>query len=282
MRYSLLIIFWVCLGFTVKGQVSEFGLAAGVSVYEGDLAPNEIILYFQTLRPAVGVYYRRHLSRHWAVRGDARFLTLFGDDEISSRVRGINFRTHILEATLQGEWSLFTVNFSRSGSVYAQPYAHMGLGVIRFNPQANYQGNWVDLRPLGTEGQGQPGYAAPYGKQALVLPFGGGVKLVLNDRVVLAGEGMFRFTSTDYLDDVGNVAVRYQDVLNNSGPLGGALSNPTFNPDRDDVNRTYQRGGPARDFYFVGELSLGFFFGGGTSGGGAGRGRGKGLPCPRF
>ena len=56
------------------------------------------------------------------------------------------------------------------------PFVYAGAGMCWFNPQALYEGQWVELQPLGTEGQGLPQYPdrQPYAKYTFVFPFGGG------------------------------------------------------------------------------------------------------------
>ena len=70
-------------------------------------------------------------------------------------------------------------------------------------------GTWVDLEPLGTEGQ----YSTlndtdvnagiePYKQIQLAIPFGFGVRYRLNQVFDLSFEMGIRYTFTDYLDDV--------------------------------------------------------------------------------
>ncbi|MEO8734182.1 MAG: hypothetical protein ABI373_07615, partial [Flavobacteriales bacterium] len=49
-------------------------------------------------------------------------------------------------------------------------YLFAGVGAFHFNPQAQYKGNWVDLRPLGTEGQGLPGGPVEYSLTGVCIP----------------------------------------------------------------------------------------------------------------
>jgi hypothetical protein len=70
-------------------------------------------------------------------------------------------------------------------------------------------GEWVDLQPLGTEGQyaDLPDGAAnkgikPYKRIQLGIPFGIGARFRVNHVVDVSGEIGFRYTFTDYLDDV--------------------------------------------------------------------------------
>jgi hypothetical protein len=41
-------------------------------------------------------------------------------------------------------------------------YLSMGAIFFKFNPKGKYLNEWLELQPIGTEGQGLPGYDAPY------------------------------------------------------------------------------------------------------------------------
>ena len=60
------------------------------------------------------------------------------------------------------------------------------------------------LRSLGTEGQGSSLYPEkkPYSPVALAIPFTLGIKYALNTKMNVFAELIYRFTNTDYLDDV--------------------------------------------------------------------------------
>jgi hypothetical protein len=101
------------------------------------------------------------------------------------------------------------------------PYAFIGISAFLHNPQAqapakDLEGNalpeagkWVDLKPLGTEGQNadlQPGDAnygiKDYKKLQVAIPFGIGVRFKLNEILDFSVETGFRYLFTDYIDDV--------------------------------------------------------------------------------
>ena len=76
-----------------------------------------------------------------------------------------------------------------------------------------------NLRPLRTEGQGMPGDTmfAPgttYGPVAICIPMGIGIKKAFNGNGGIKLEFGFRFTNTDYLDDVSG---NYYDWAANGG-----------------------------------------------------------------
>ena len=75
------------------------------------------------------------------------------------------------------------------------------------------------LRDLRTEGQGTPGdtlfaSGATYGPVAMCIPMGIGLKKAFNGNGGIKLEFGFRFTNTDYLDDVSG---NYYDWAANGG-----------------------------------------------------------------
>jgi Domain of unknown function (DUF6089) len=87
------------------------------------------------------------------------------------------------------------------------PYVFVGAAVYHFNPYAaDTTGKKVYLRPLSTEGEGLPQYPArkEYALTQMAIPFGGGIKFRITDRVTLAYEIGVRKLFTDHLDDVSN------------------------------------------------------------------------------
>ncbi len=265
--------------FTLHSQSFEVGVYGGLSYYDGDLGPNELILYFQTLRPAGGVLARTTVGKTIGLRLSYNYLTIMGDDAISDRRRGLSFETNVHEFAVSGELNLFRL-YLFGDDFHVEPYLYGGAAWINFNPRTRYEGEWVELQPLGTEGQGLDGYPPPYELSRWALLAGGGVKLHVSPRFVIGLEMSGRKTFTDYLDDVGNQRVTYQDVLEGNGELAARLSRPSFNPDRDDPTRAYLRGGKAEDYIITGGVTLTYRFGPDVSNGHFG-GRGR-VKCPTF
>lgn len=93
-----------------------------------------------------------------------------------------------------------------------------GVGVFHFNPKGSLTdaaGNksWYYLHPLRLEGQGMPEYpySKPYKLTQINIPFGGGIKYYISDRINLSAEFLYRKTFTDYIDDVSK---KYIDPTN--------------------------------------------------------------------
>jgi hypothetical protein len=109
----------------------------------------------------------------------------------------------------------------RPARPWITPYVFVGVAVYHFNPYAyDTTGKKVYLQPLSTEGEGLPQYPGrkEYALTQLAIPFGGGIKFRITDRVVLAYEIGMRKLFTDYLDDVSNTYVSETVLLAAKGP----------------------------------------------------------------
>jgi hypothetical protein len=81
-------------------------------------------------------------------------------------------------------------------------YLFGGIGVMYFNPKAEYQGQWVALQPIGTEGQGLEGEDDKYSRFTFTIPYGIGVGKSIDRYWSVNLEFTMRMTFTDYIDDV--------------------------------------------------------------------------------
>jgi hypothetical protein len=84
-------------------------------------------------------------------------------------------------------------------------YVFAGFGGMYFNPKAEYQGTWVALQPIGTEGQGLDGQPAKYSRFTFTVPYGIGVGKSIDRYWSVNVEFTMRATFTDYIDDVSTV-----------------------------------------------------------------------------
>ena len=120
------------------------------------------------------------------------------------------------------------------------PYLYIGMAGFLHNPQAiapdkDLQGNplaeagkWVNLRPLGTEGQYSTldptdvNYGIkPYSLLQFAIPFGVGARFRINEVMDLSADLGFRYTFSDYLDDVSR---NYVNLTKLSSPFVQAMS----------------------------------------------------------
>ena len=273
---NILSLLALCLCLSIHAQNLELGLWGGGSLYSGDFAPDELGLYFKTINPAGGIFLRMNPGNALSVEFGLNLGKIDGEDGVTNdfESRMLNFRTNITELALKANLNLIRWGNPRGTQVV--PYLMGGAGVFRFNPEANFDGNWIELQPLGTEAQGAPGYEEPYSLTNYALIAGGGIKFIFNQRFTIGLELGGRRTFTDYLDDVSGNPVNYLDVLENNGSLAAQLSNPTI-IDPETANLDYERGGDFEDWYYMGGVSFSFAFGGG--GGGL---SGRGIGCPTF
>jgi hypothetical protein len=191
-------------------QEGEFGIGVGAGHYFGDLNTRARL---NVPKVAATAFFRKNFGNYIALRIGASFAQVGYSDQYNTHnkymnLRNLSFNSKIWELSLQGDFNFF--RFMPGEPQYSfTPYITLGAGIFNYDPYAYLRGRKVLLRPLGTEGQGNAKYAdrKPYSSMAISIPFGGGVKYSLNERVNIAFEVLHRFTNTDYLDDVSTTYV---------------------------------------------------------------------------
>lgn len=188
----------------------ELGLSLGAAHYFGDLNTSA-----KLNRPklAFGAFFRKQFGNYVGLRVSAHYAQLgysdiYSTDNEYQRRRNLSFNTNIFELALQGDFNFF--KFIPGDPTHRfTPYVTLGAGVFSYDPYAYLEGQKVFLRPLGTEGQGNAAYPdrKPYSTMGICVPFGVGVKYAINDRMNIGAELTYRFTNTDYIDDVSQTYV---------------------------------------------------------------------------
>lgn len=202
----------VALAFTTRSAAQvdrvynfHLGVFAGISGYHGDLVENNLDQIAET-HPAGGLYLRFNYGKYLSARANVFYGRLSGDDQnadaIWRRRRNLSFRSPVLEVGITPEFNIHHFVLPSSGYVIT-PYVFAGFAGFYFNPQARYDGAWVNLQPLGTEGQGLAGNDEKYNRFAFAIPGGLGVKFKLSEFTVITWEFGYRYALTDYIDDVG-------------------------------------------------------------------------------
>lgn len=185
-------------------QQGEFGVAIGGAHYFGDLNTRAALN-----RPkfAGGVFFRKQMSNYIAIKLAANYAALgysdvYSKNETQQR-RNLSFNTNIWEVAVSGEFNFFKFYPGVEGYNFT-PYVSLGVGLFSFDPYAYLNGEKYYLRPLGTEGQGSSLYPGrkPYSSTAMCIPLAIGMKYSISPKVNVFGEIGYRFTNTDYLDDV--------------------------------------------------------------------------------
>lgn len=226
MRISITLVLLFVLIRTGTAQYLELGSFLGASNYGGELNTESPLLP-EEYKPAFGLFARYNFSRGFAAKASLIKGQVSGNDANARsetlRMRNLSFRSDIVELSLQAEVNLLPYAIREKKT--SAPYLFAGISGFYFNPQAQMRGNWYDLQPLGTEGQGSEQLSSnpKYSRYQVAFPMGIGVKLNLNNRVNFGLEFGVRKTFTDYLDDVSGA---YPDIfsLMKDDPIAASLS----------------------------------------------------------
>ena len=196
---------------------SELGPTAGVMTYLGDLNNQSM---FGQPNLAAGLTARINIDPRWAVSFGGNYGHISGGDPDVIAHRNLSFRSPLTELFIRTEFNFFPYGLRYGTQKRWTPFIFCGFAIFKFNPQAQYEGVWYDLQPLGTEGQGTLAYPdrQHYKLIEMSMPFGLGVRWRLSESAHLAVEYGWRLTGTDYLDDISTTYVG-SEVL--SGEDGG-------------------------------------------------------------
>ena len=227
----------------LKAQAIELGYQIGGSNYWGDLAP-KIVLSETNL--SSGLFARLNLSNSFAWKNELNFHNVSGTDQNFeiNKSRNLNFHSKITEFA-----SVIEFNFDKYGTGVLDKkitsYFFGGLSYFRFNPQTEINGNTVDLATYQTED-------VAYSKSAMAIPFGMGVKWMVNKNFALEWQIGFRKTFTDYIDDVSTV---YPDIDAKlaSGLVAGTLADRSIESNHGTpLNKQgFRRGNPDYNDWFM-------------------------------
>ncbi|MBL7865788.1 MAG: outer membrane beta-barrel protein, partial [Cyclobacteriaceae bacterium] len=231
--------------------IASFG--TGTASYFGELKNDGDYI---DARPSLNLGLQVFLSHRISARAEITWFQLAGTDAKANddrQERNLSFRANNYEMNVAG-----LINLTPHGRRYYQRpnlnlYAFAGIGLIYSNPKAEYQGEYVALQPLKTEG-------VSYSTFQPVIPFGLGLRIKSGPYFNVAIEGGYRMTFTDYLDDVS--IRRYPDPASLSSDLSRALSDRRreLDPDYPVNPGTGVRGNPtANDGYFLLNVKLEFY-----------------------
>ncbi len=205
-------------------KTTEMRLILGTMRYNGDLS-NDQLANTKGLKPAAGLFVRRHLWPNLALRGNLLFGKIAANDLDYTdpnwrQQRKYAFETKVTELSLQAEWDIFgKKRFRRTDTVsyeldrYRQiahvnkfkptlaPYLFAGGGLVITKANTLFDQPYLeesgllpkaveDLR-IGSKTQNEP-----------TLAFGAGVNLDLSRRWMLGLELGARSAFSDYFDGV--------------------------------------------------------------------------------
>lgn len=257
------------------------GVFGGLAAYNGDLT--EEFFPKKVTNGAIGITGTYELTDNFMLRAGFTFARVGGADRFSKdtarRARNLSFETAITELSLVGQYYLVDLYENRF-----TPYAFAGVALFHYNPYA-YNGTTqkVYLRPLGTEGQGIPGYSPKtYSLTQFAIPVGGGIKFAITDNIHLGLEAGLRILFTDYLDDVSGQYANESDLLTYRGQVSADLAYrgdeiPGGQPTSPGKN-TARGGSEFKDYYYFTGLHLTFRLN--KNGGWSGAGNRNSVRCP--
>lgn len=229
----------------------SIGVSVNALNYYGDLSPlpQRVSTDISFTRPGIAISYNKKQGPRFGWQTQFLFGYLRGSDAQSAekdpsgiyrKMRNASFRNPINELSLAITMDLFKNDGFYFNRPLWSPYVFAGAAIFHHNPQAKAPatdlsgqplpqgGQWVNLQPLGTEGQ--LATLQPEDKNYGIKPyklfqptvFGGyGVKFQAGAMIDLAMEISFRYTFTDYLDDVSR---NYVDLGVFSSELARSMS----------------------------------------------------------
>lgn len=155
-----------------------------------------------------GLLYK--FAPHVSLKGEFSFYRLSGSDAgTKNAARNLSFESQNVEAYAGIMYEMFDVeNPSRGRGLIVNPYAFAGLGFTTFSPQAQLDGVRYNLRRYRTED-------VAYSTATVIAPVGLGIRFEFTRRLGMSIEGGYRFTFSDYLDDVSTTYIGSANITDN-------------------------------------------------------------------
>lgn len=220
--------------------------------YFGDITPKSSFAStdISFTRPGFGISMSYRYQPNLTLRGSLSLGRIRGDDFVSADpygeesrfryVRNLSFRNDIEELAFGAVWDFMGNHGTFLNRVDFTPYVWGGVAGFHHNPQGKVPeldkngqpleeaGQWVALRPLGTEGQYSDAYnVKPYSNFQVSIPFGVGIRKRLDKRWDFEFEVGYRYLFTDYIDDVSGM---YVDLGALDSELAKAMSDRSREP----------------------------------------------------
>ncbi len=234
--------------------------------YFGDLAPasNFASTEISQIKPGVSAFIIYRYGPRMSLKGELLFGRLTGDDYTSADpndpetfgryTRNLSFRNDILDVSVTSQFYIFKNYLDFRERKPFNIYFNGGFSVFYHNPKGRIpdfkinnerypnSGEWIALRPLGTEGQFSEYYdVSPYSRVQFSIPIGGGFNFKLTERLDFDFEINYRFLLTDYIDDVSG---NYVDL----GALDSDLAKSMSDRSREEYSAMT---GKERDFELI-------------------------------
>ncbi|MCX6296709.1 MAG: DUF6089 family protein [Bacteroidetes bacterium] len=255
----------------------DFGAHAGASNYLGEMGGKantrrDFIADMKLSKTqfAVGGFARYKFNPIVSAKLGLDWNRIAGADYLSTNPgragRNLSFRDDIIDLELTGQF--FFVDVPDLGRTYRyrndfRMYAFVGVGAFYYNPKTYYNGSWVALRPLQTEGK-------KYSAVSASIPLGIGMYFTIDKKHRIGWEFNWRTTFTDYLDDVSTVYADPADLTSAEAIAlanrRGELGNASGIPNKDNYLPGMKRGDPSHnDSYMTTSINYSYIIRGRSS-----------------
>lgn len=218
-KLTLLILI---LPLIVNAQKWEVGFQVGGSNYLGDLAPEIVV---SETKMASGLFFKKNANPFLSHTFGVFQGQISADDNNFDhlKVRNLSFFSSITEFSYLFEFNFFPFGLGLHPNKFT-PYTFIGAAGFIYEPKTLYNGSYIKLSGLDTEGVFIESNKKAYSRYQFSVPIGGGFKIKFSKSINIATNIGFRYTFTDYLDDVSTTYYSVDLLENKYGPIASALS----------------------------------------------------------
>ncbi|PCH99249.1 MAG: hypothetical protein COB85_00255 [Bacteroidetes bacterium] len=296
MRIISVIIILLLFVQSAIGQYNlDYGIKLGAANYLGEMGGTSkegkgtpakgfiSDLRFDKTRYCFGAWVRYKVHPLLSVKANLGVIRITGADSLSDyanrKGRNLSFRNDLVELNAQFEYNFYTAqDITSRGKTRMDfgTFVFIGGGMFWNNPKAKYEGKWVALQPLGTEGQGRIQKENNKGemedfkkyKRIVAMLHGGlGLHYTIKRKYRIGWETAVRYTFTDYIDDVSDryapagtfdsdADSKAEDLANNSD-YADVMTNGVVQPSQYSPGSL--RGNPKKnDWYMTMEFTFGY------------------------
>lgn len=218
------------------------------------------------------VGFRHRLKKTLSWRGQFTYGKIQGDDNLTAEqfrnYRNLHFKSNVFELAnmLEFGWSI-----DKAGHRYEIPgakgfkstsyyiFVYGGIGALYFNPKAQYNGSWVALQPLGTEGQVVDPEQKKYSRVTYTIPLGIGGRVLVGRKITLGFDLCYRIVGSDYLDDVSTDYYNNDIIRAQQGDVAADLADPSSGDNWNWTIHGEQRGDPeTKDAIVNANITVGY------------------------
>lgn len=222
----LVLILTISCTYQMNAQDWEVGGWLGGAYSFGDINTE---YRFDDPNLAFGIMTRLNFNSRLCLKLSGNYGRIDGYDSNSSDdfqlQRNLHFRSDVWDGTAQFEFNFLKYEHGSDDNNFT-PYLFAGISVFSFNPEAEWEGDWVSLQPFGTEGQAR---GFEYDLTEVAFAYGTGIKFDISYKWSINFEISSRLLSTDYLDDVSTVYPDLEDLMETRGPVAVGLSDRSIN-----------------------------------------------------